>query len=362
MDTSWGRRSRWAGAVALLLSAPVAGAHDFVCEKTVDGQSVVHVDTYPTTVTYQWKITNTFPTGSSTADNVTDTLFPVLPFTVPLTLGIGESATETDTLTIDSYEHCAELAEKSPDGDIYLVNTLTVFFEPDQTTTCSAKVICHPPDGNGGEGCLTRTPGYWGTHPLVTAEFLPVTSCGLELDSTVAATEGSITEDICSVGTDWKVYGSPQEAQLVRQCAAAALNIAASAELGGSCEEELSAERFAECCTTCDLSASAITASECIEDLDEFNNSADTLLADGEEISLCHELELTCSADPTQCQASRNNGFINDRAATAAVSGSSGLASATDAMGCQAGPGGLFALLAVAGLLVLRAWRRDGRA
>jgi hypothetical protein len=356
MDTSWGRTSRWMGTVALLLAAPVAGAHDFVCEKTVDGQSVVDIDTYPTTVTYSWTITNVFPTGSSTTDSVTDTLFPVLPFTLPLTLGIGESVTKTDTLTIESYEQCAELAKVSPDGDIDLVNTLTVEFESD-STTCSAKVVCHPPE-NGGEGCLTRTPGYWGNHPLVTAEFLPVESCGLELDETTAATQGSITEDICSVGADHKVYGSPQEAQLVRQCAAAALNIAASESLGGSCGEDASS-LFASCCTSCDLPASDITASECIEDLDEFNNSTDTLLEDGEEISLCHALELTCSADTTQCEASRNNGFVNDRTTTTTVSGSSGLASGgLDSMGCSGGPGGLFALLSVAGLLVLRARRR----
>jgi uncharacterized protein (TIGR03382 family) len=343
--------------VALLLGATVAGAHDFVCEKTVDGQSVVHVDTYPTTVTYEWTITNVFPTGSSTADGVTDTLFPTLPFTLPLVVPVGGSVTETDTLTIGSYEECAELANVSPGGDIDLINTLTVSFEPEQTTTCSAKVVCHPPGNGGGEGCLTRTPGYWGNHPEVTAEFLPVESCGLELTTTDGATEGSITEDICSVGNDHKVYGSPQEAQLVRQCAAAALNIAASASLGGSCEEALSSERFAECCTSCGGSAADITASGCIDDLDEFNNSADTLLEDDEEISLCHALELTCSADTEQCQAARGNGFINARVET--LSGSSGLASAIpEAMGCSGGPGGLFALLAVTGLLALRARRR----
>jgi MYXO-CTERM domain-containing protein len=343
--------------VALLLGAPVAGAHEFVCEKTVDGQSVVHVDTYPTTVTYEWTITNLFPTGSSTADDVTDTLFPTLPFAVPLVVPVGGSVTETDTLTIGSYEECAELANVSPGGDIYLINTLTVSFEPDRTTSCSAKVVCHPPGNGGGEGCLTRTPGYWGTHPEVTAEFLPVESCGLDLTNTASATQGSITEDLCSVGNDHKVYGSPQEAQLVRQCAAAALNIEASHALGGSCEESLSSERFAECCAACGGGAADIAASGCIDDLDDFNNSADTLLEGGEEISLCHALELTCSANPTECQAAGGNGFVNERLET--FLGASGLSSAIpDAVGCSGGPGGLFALLAVAGLLALRARRR----
>ena len=225
MRPSW----KGAAAAAAILAAPIASAHQFTCEKTVDGQDVVHVTTYPTTVTYVWTITNPLSVPSTT-NLVTDSVFfpqgsSNLPFTLPLTLAAGASVTESEPLTIDTYDECVRLANATAGGVVTLTNTLTVWFDS-TSTTCDAQVVCHPP----GEGCLTRTPGYWGTHPEITAKFLDpaLESCGEELTTTAVGVTGSITEDLCSVGKDHKLYGSPQEAQLVRQCAAAALNIAAS--------------------------------------------------------------------------------------------------------------------------------------
>lgn len=172
----------------------------------------------------------------------------------------------------------------------------------------SASVTCERPP----EGCLTRTPGYWGTHPAITQTVLDdvtVTSCGLTLTATEAAVQASATEDICSIGTDWRVYGSPNEAQLVRQCAAAALNIAVSADLGYECTA-LSATRFDACCGSADACESVPAG--CIEDLDRFNNSMDTI-GNGSELNLCHEYGLSCAAQPLYCQEAKGNGFINDR-------------------------------------------------
>ncbi len=354
MRPSW----KGAAAAAAILAAPIASAHQFTCEKTVDGQDVVHVTTYPTTVTYAWTITNPLSVPSTT-NLVTDSVFfpqgsPNLPFTLPLTLAGGASVTESEPLTIDTYDECVDLANATAGGAVTLTNVLTVWFDS-TSTTCDAQVVCHPP----GEGCLTRTPGYWGTHPNVTAELLPIESCGESLTTTTAHTAGSVTEDLCSVGKDHKLYGSPQEAQLVRQCAAAALNVAASESLGGSCETLLTSARFAECCTACGGSGSDIAASGCIEDLDAFNNSRDTLLEGGEEISLCHELGLSCAAQPQQCQAANGNGFVIDRqvalttGAVGAGAGESVPARPTSG-GCSGGPGGVLALLGTAALLALR--------
>ncbi len=164
----------------------------------------------------------------------------------------------------------------------------------------SANVEC-----NRGEGCLTRTPGFWGNHPDVTANFLPVTSCGRSLDDTLAGAAGSVTEDLCSLGRDKNVYASNQQAQLVRQCAAAALNLVASEDLGGSCGESATA-LFDRCCTSCDT-----VGAGCIDDLDAFNNSRDTLLGEsGGEISLC-KAGPPCNAEPGQCKLARDNGVIN---------------------------------------------------
>lgn len=351
-------RPSWRGvaAAAAILAAPAASAHELVCEKTVDGMDVAHVFTYPTTVTYDWKITNV-ASVTSIATGITDSMFDVdPPFTVPLP--IAEFVAHTQPLEIPSYARCAELAGATPNGPVTLTNTLTVTFDGG-TAQCDAQVICHPPEEEDGEGCLTRTPGYWSTHPDITAEFLSVTSCGRTLSSTEAGASGSITEDLCSIGKDHKLYGSPQEAQLVRQCAAAALNIAASESelLGGSCEEALSAERFAECCTSCGGSGAEIAASGCIEDLDAFNNSKDTLLDEGKEINLCHALGLPCSADPGECKEASGNGIVNavDSAALATVMSAGGPATPEPVSGgCSGGPGGWMALLGALGALALR--------
>jgi hypothetical protein len=345
-------RPSWKGvaAAAAILASPVASAHDLVCEKTVNDMDVVHVFTYPTTVTYDWTITNVL-SSTSIATGITDSMFDVdPPFTVPLP--IEDFVTHSEELEIPSYERCAELAEVEPNGDITLENVLTVVFDGSNSPQeCKAKVICHPPEQNGEEGCFTRTPGYWATHPEITDLFLPLESCGEELGTTeVPPGEGllSITEDLCSVGKDHEVYGSPQEAQLVRQCAAAALNIAASVELGASCTEGV--EVFEDCCLSC-----GTVEAGCIDDLDEFNNSADTLLDDGEEINLCHEFEVPCAADPDLCQDAKNNGVVNDRVVVASQETISAAgAGGPTTGGCSGGPGGLVALLGALGALALR--------
>lgn len=214
------------------------------------------------------------------------------------------------------------------------------------------------------EGCLTRTPGFWGTHPNVTAEFLDVWSCGHTLVTTEAGDPGSVTEDLCSIGRDQKEYDSPQQAQLTRQCAAAALNIAASLELAGSCEEELSAERFSECCGV-DLCAEGtkeeITASGCIEDLDEFNNLE---LGEFDDQDLCHVLGLgpPCAADPSQCQEAGDNGIINADTTVVTPAPGAPLSAATTggtSGGCASGSTGVLALLGLAALLPRLRRRRD---
>ena len=185
-----------------------------------------------------------------------------------------------------------------------------------------------------GEGCFTRTPGFWGTHPAVTDLFLPLVSCGIDIDNVVDATNGSAIEDMCSVGRDSKRFSndddnnqstSNQQVQLERQCMAAQLNLAATAFFGGSCDTEFPgmAVSIASCCglavddvSTCNggNTPADISASECIEKLDMFNN-----LSDPEDpvdtISLCPNTDLgtvaPCNAEPGECRDSKNNRFLN---------------------------------------------------
>jgi len=178
----------------------------------------------------------------------------------------------------------------------------------DDTITVQADDLCE-----AGQGCLTRTPGFWGTHPAITAMFLPLRSCGLDVNTTAAKTLVSATEDMCSVGTDAKTVGtSPQQIQLIRQCMAANLNIAATTAGGGSCESQYAGinEIIDECCNAVDsvcnsgASPAQISMSGCISKLDAFNNLPDTLDPFGPFFR-------PGPADPTACKASKNNGWVN---------------------------------------------------
>jgi hypothetical protein len=159
-----------------------------------------------------------------------------------------------------------------------------------------------------GAGCLTRTPGFWGNHPDITALFLPVTVCGVVLNTVEAGSGTSATEAICSVGTDNKILG-PQLTQLVRQCTAARLNVAASASGGGNCPgdfPDLTAV-LTGCCgdaSVCTMDPDKGLIEMCIELLDAFNNSdPDTLEPFGPFVS-------PGPADPSKCQDSKGNEVV----------------------------------------------------
>jgi hypothetical protein len=175
-------------------------------------------------------------------------------------------------------------------------------------------------------GCLTRTPGFWCTHDRVAELFLPVNSCGIELDNIAPSTPGSAIEDLNFSGRDFHAANtSPQQLQLIRQCTAAALNFTASAGAGGSCsgivlsDGQTIDEVFAECCEDlCNSGASGPTISEsnCIERLDEFNNlEPDTLTCETDPqapFPFCPSLGANgFNATPATCQEANGNSFVN---------------------------------------------------
>ncbi len=179
-------------------------------------------------------------------------------------------------------------------------------------------------------GCLTLSPGFWGTHPEVTALFLSIDSCGIALTNVVANTAGSAIEDLCFSAGDAKANDtSPQQLQLIRQCTAAALNFVASVEGGGSCENVVLsdgssiADVFDRCCDATSLctsaaSGSTISTSGCIELLGEFNSSGNTLdcttldPASDTFHAFCPSLGANgFNANPATCQQANGNGFVN---------------------------------------------------
>ena len=168
-----------------------------------------------------------------------------------------------------------------------------------------------------GGGCFTRTPGYWGTHPSQTQTVLGagLEVCGITLDNTTAGLAGSAIEDMCGTGgRDFKPNDtSPQQLQLIRQCTAAALNLATSSQASLACESEFPGitATFEACCvgptSTCDSGQTGqqISQSGCIDALDTFNNFSFT---EGDDFP---NFLVNSSAEPEQCQLSNGNGFVN---------------------------------------------------
>jgi hypothetical protein len=197
--------------------------------------------------------------------------------------------------------------------------------------------LCTPPED--GEGCLTHTPGFWCNRPLATDFLLPIEVCGITLDNVDTRTQGSAIEDLTfgwdhtiddrRNGVDPAALGypdgiAPQNLQLVRQCTAARLNLAATREAEGDCDSEIPGieGRIDACCTLeqCTAPASAITASGCIGDLDAFNNAG----FDGNELEIPETFPTSRgtgvrgnfppgAGNSSTCRRANGNRFINSR-------------------------------------------------
>jgi hypothetical protein len=133
-------------------------------------------------------------------------------------------------------------------------------------------------------------------------DLLPLDVCGTTLDTTDSGSDTSTTEAICSVGTDGKILGS-QLTQLVRQCTAALLNLAASTGLGGDCEGAFPNVDFVGCCgpdSAC-TGGGTLSVGECLGQIGGFNESeSDTLSFPF----------TTGPANSRECRASKGNGVV----------------------------------------------------
>ena len=209
-----------------------------------------------------------------------------------------------------------DVAERCASGGTF-INTASVTANPIDAPSDPAEAVTDADPATmictGNDLCLTRTPGFWGTHPHVTEEFLDITVCGKTIDNTNAGNGSSSAEAMCMSGQDAKKAGTNMHyLQLVRQLTAAKLNIAASATNEGTCDTVggVDIDALIERCeslTLCgDTGAKAgkqIAASGCIEQLDAFNNSEDTLDVFGPFVT-------PGPADPTECQEANGNNVV----------------------------------------------------
>lgn len=216
------------------------------------------------------------------------------------------------------------------------------------------QATCTPP----GSSCFARTPGYWAEKWEVAQSVIntsggcavgsttcptsTVFNCGLQIVTGEAAAttpfiNDSSTEDLCSIGTDNKLFDkgianvgvtgstakgwttSPDQMQLIRQCMAAELNLKASAQTTGpafDCETAFPNinEIYGGCCAASSICSSGTVKTndtvtvgtityDCLTALDSFNGSF-------EGTSNPPNLAET-SADPIMCQNAKNNGFAN---------------------------------------------------
>jgi hypothetical protein len=255
--------------------------------------------------------------------DVTDTYVPEDPLCDDGTTGTAVDLTVAPDLFNVPIGQCVPVSGSIASLTAQTCNTVSVTCEVEGSGGKTIIDISEDECEVQGEDCLTRTPGFWGTHPHITDDFLPLFNCGIDITTVdVPGGEQSAIEDMCSVGKDAKTLSVyPQQVQLERQCMAALLNVAATASLEGSCETAFpgTTELIAECCTAADsVCSSALapgvenadgrTINDCIGDLDAFNNN------DSAEPDVTGTIfESPGPADPSLCQDAKNNGNLNDR-------------------------------------------------
>ncbi len=173
---------------------------------------------------------------------------------------------------------------------------------PECVFDCILGPSCEPCFQEMPDECLTRTAGFWGTHPHITTLFLPVTVCGQPLTGVEANSCQSATEAMCVAGGR-ESRANPPYAQLVRQLTAAKLNLAATAANGGSCAEEID-QLIQGCEMLCGANKKVISNSGCIEALAAFNESPDTFP------TTPPPFDRPGPANPRECQIANGNGLL----------------------------------------------------
>lgn len=147
------KKSTIAAAAAAIALSGGAGAHEFVCEKTVEGEVVHVVNRYPATLHFKVVVTNTHPTDASVALALRDDLLASLGADVrkraPFTLGVGESAAFEAEITVKSEAACRSLSRAQACTRSF-EDAFQVIFDGG-VAQCAARLICMPEDAAGRE-------------------------------------------------------------------------------------------------------------------------------------------------------------------------------------------------------------------
>jgi hypothetical protein len=187
-------------AVALGVGG-TAGAHQFECEKRVNGQQVATINEYPATVRFDYRLQNTHPVHTSVAQKAVD---PVLAqrgwrfkHALPLSVPVGGKAEMAFELQVNSYEECQTLAAQDGSDDSMLDTSFRVLW-PHGEDQCSARLICQRPaapqppqdcrvTNTCSEQLVTRDEGFFKIHEAALQQCLDRGPIELGAVGTVAA-------------------------------------------------------------------------------------------------------------------------------------------------------------------------------
>ncbi|WP_434345862.1 hypothetical protein ACN6A1_28665 [Myxococcus virescens] len=193
------QKQQWVAAVCAVVvgGSGVANAHDLICEKKVNGQSVVVADDYPYTANYSFKVTNVHPTLPSILLTATDDVLSSEGFTFspppPVSIPVNGSLTSNFPLQIGSYDECVTIAAQDGVADNHIDNTFRVTFDLG-SAMCSARLTCEreepPPVECTGP---TRTLGFYKNRILTLTQCLaqgPINLGAIGTITTLPAAEG----------------------------------------------------------------------------------------------------------------------------------------------------------------------------
>jgi len=137
-------KSSYAAIAAAIAFSSSARAHEFVCEKTVNGDVVHEIKSYPEKLTFKVSVINTHPTDASTALSVRDALMSSLGVTFapapPFTVAVGQSADFSFDVTVHDEAECLKLAQAQACGASF-EDLFEVTFDGG-SAQCAARLIC----------------------------------------------------------------------------------------------------------------------------------------------------------------------------------------------------------------------------